>query len=101
MKPDWDALGEEFENSKKVIVGDVDCTQEKSKKLCEDQGVKGYPTIKYYLPGDREGIDYKGERDLASLKAFTKTLGPPCAPKNLKACSEKEKAELTEPGWGD
>ena len=64
MKPDWDELGEKYENSKKVLIGDVDCTLEDSKKLCEEQGVTGYPTIKYYNPGDREGPVYEGDRSL-------------------------------------
>ena len=38
MKPDWDDLGETFENSKKVLIGDVDCTVEGNKQLCEEQG---------------------------------------------------------------
>ena len=94
MKPDWDDLGEKYENSKKVIIGDVDCTVEDNKKLCEDQGVKGYPTIKYYNPGDRAGEVYEGERDLKSLKAFVKTLGPPCGPKHLSKCTDEQKAML-------
>ena len=54
---------------------------DKNKQLCEDEGVKGYPALKYYLPGEPEGIDYSGGRDLESLKAFAKTLGPSCSPK--------------------
>jgi len=94
MKPDWDALGEEFENSKKVIIGDVDCTLDKNKKLCEDQGVKGYPTLMYYPPLENEGIKYEGDRSLEALKKFAKTLGPVCGPKFPAKCSEEEKAAL-------
>jgi len=95
MKPDWDELGEEFENSKKVLIGDVDCTVEASKKLCEDQGVKGYPTLKYYVPGgDPMGESYEGSRELAEMKKFAKTLGPSCSPKHLSKCSDEQKAEL-------
>jgi len=45
MKPDWDRLGEEFEDSKKVIIGDVDCTSPGGKPLCERFGTQGFPTI--------------------------------------------------------
>lgn len=47
MKPDWDDLGETFENSKKVIIGDVDCTADSGKSICEKYGVQGYPTLKF------------------------------------------------------
>ena len=38
--------GDEYENSKKVLIGDVDCTVEANKQLCEDQAVEGYPTAR-------------------------------------------------------
>lgn len=94
MKPDWDELGDKYEKSKKVLIGDVDCTRDDSKKLCEDQGVTGYPTIKSYSPGERVGEVYEGERTLDAFKAFVKTLGPPCGPKHLNKCTEAQKAEL-------
>lgn len=94
MKPIWDDLGEMYENSKKVLIGDVDCTKDINKQLCEDHGVKGYPTLKYYNPGDREGESYEGERTLDAFKTFVKTLGPPCGPKHLKKCTETQKASL-------
>ena len=94
MKPDWDELGEKYENSKKVLIGDVDCTLEDSKKLCEEQGVTGYPTIKYYNPGDREGTVYEGDRSLEGLKKFVKTLGPACGPSHRSRCTAEQVAEL-------
>jgi len=94
MKPDWDELGEEFENSKKVLIGDVDCTADGSKKTCERFGVEGYPTIKYFNPPDMEGEKYEGERDLKGLKKFAKSLGPQCTVDTLAKCSKKQKEEL-------
>jgi len=94
MKPDWDDLGESFENSKKVLIGDVDCTSDGGKPLCEKYGVEGYPTLKYFNPPDTEGEKYEGERDLKSLKAFAKSLGPACTVDTMKKCSKKQKEEL-------
>uniref|UniRef100_A0A6T7ZTB7 Thioredoxin domain-containing protein n=1 Tax=Prymnesium polylepis TaxID=72548 RepID=A0A6T7ZTB7_9EUKA len=94
MKPDWDELGEEFENSKKVVIGDVDCTTDGGKPLCERFGVTGYPTLKYFNPPDQEGEVYEGGRTLAELKKFAKKLGPQCTVDTLGKCSKKAKAEL-------
>ena len=44
MKPDWDSLASTFEDSKKVLIADVDCTTG-GKPLCEKYGVRGYPPI--------------------------------------------------------
>eukprot|EP00457_Paulinella_chromatophora_P015831 gb/GEZN01016514.1/.p1 GENE.gb/GEZN01016514.1/~~gb/GEZN01016514.1/.p1 ORF type:complete len:145 (+),score=17.71 gb/GEZN01016514.1/:90-524(+) len=76
MKPAWDDLGKAYLGSN-VVVGDVDCTSDGGKALCESQGVRGYPTIKYFTAGgDADGQKYSGGRDLDSLKNFVKgTLG--------------------------
>ena len=39
--------------------------------LCSKQGVSGYPTIKYYMQGEKEGKSYSGGRSLEALKTFT------------------------------
>jgi hypothetical protein len=94
MKPDWDTLGSEYENSKTVIIGDVDCTAA-GKSLCEKFGVRGYPTIKYFNPPDEEGEDYKGGRTLDDLKKFAANeLGPGCSVDALENCSDAQKKEL-------
>jgi len=96
MKPDWDALGDEYESSKTVVIADVDCTAA-GKPLCEKYGVRGYPTIKYFNPPDEEGEDYKGGRSLADLKKFASTeLGPGCSVDKMENCSDEQKAALEE-----
>ena len=47
MKPAWDALGDLYSSSSTVIIGDVDCTADNAKELCEKYGVQGFPTIKH------------------------------------------------------
>jgi len=96
MKPDWDDLGEKYENSKKVLIGDVDCTEEQNKALCEKHGVTGYPTIKYYTVGDKEGTVYEGDREKAALIKFAKSIGPPCSGQHPKRCTKEEKVKLDE-----
>jgi len=69
MKPDWDRLGDEYAGSSSVLIADVDCTAD-GKSLCEENGVTGYPTIKYYVDGDTEGKAYSEGRDFDSMKNF-------------------------------
>jgi hypothetical protein len=84
----------EFATSPTALVADVDCTA-KGKALCDEVGVKGYPTIKYGDPNDME--DYDGGRSLKDLKKFaTEKLGPQCSPTNLDLCDEEKTAKIKE-----
>jgi cytochrome c556 len=91
MKPDWDKLMAEFDGHATIFVGDVDCTAA-GKPLCDSNGVKGFPTIKYGDPSALE--DYSGGRDLKSLKAHAESLKPNCSPANIDLCDEEGKAAI-------
>jgi hypothetical protein len=92
MKPDWDKLMDAFADSPSSLIGDVDCTAE-GKPLCDANGVKGYPTIKWGDPTALE--DYKGGRDFDSLKKFAEeNLKPMCSPANIDLCDDDKKAEI-------
>jgi len=92
MKPDWDKLMDAFADSKTALVADVDCTAE-GKPLCDANGVRGYPTIKWGDPSALE--DYKGGRDYDSLKKFAdENLKPMCSPANIDLCDADKKAEI-------
>jgi len=92
MKPDWDKLMEAFADSKTAGVYDVDCTAE-GKPLCDANGVRGYPTIKYGDPSNLE--DYQGGRDYDALKKFAdENLKPMCSPSNIDLCDDDKKAEI-------
>ena len=93
MKPAWDSLMEEFEDSDTVLVADVDCVGD-GKPLCDKVGVKGFPTIKYGDPDDLQ--DYKGGRDENELSKFTNTLKPGCDVETLENCSDEDKAVIEE-----
>jgi len=92
MKPDWDKLMEEYKESKTVLIGDVDCTAG-GKDLCNDVGVRGYPTIKFGDPNNME--DYKGGRTFKDMKQHAdENLGPSCGPDNLDLCDDEKKASI-------
>lgn len=93
MKPAWDDLMGLYADSASALIGDVDCTAE-GKSLCEEVGVKGYPTIKYGDPSDLQ--DYQGGRDADALKKFAEeNLKPMCSPNNIDLCDDEKKAEIT------
>jgi len=92
MKPAWDRLMREFEESETALVADVDCTAD-GKPLCSKVGVKGYPTLKYGDPNNLE--DYKGGRDYDDLLTFAQeNLGPTCGPDNMDLCNAEEKGKI-------
>jgi protein disulfide-isomerase-like protein len=92
MKPDWDKLMDVFDGSAGALVADVDCTTE-GKLICDDNGVRGYPSIKWGDPEDLE--DYEGGRDYDSLKKFAEeSLKPICSASNIDHCDADKKAEI-------
>ena len=68
LAPTWDKLSDKYASNGNVEVVKVDCTKQKS--VCNDQGVRGYPTLKYFKSGDFEGEKYAGARDLNALSKF-------------------------------
>jgi len=92
MKPAWDKLMKEFDGHASALIADVDCTAE-GKPLCDANGVKGFPTIKYGDPSALE--DYKGGRDFDDLKKFAEeNLKPMCSPSNIDLCDDDKKAQI-------
>lgn len=92
LKPDWDKLIEEFSGSATQLVADVDCTAG-GKDLCDQNGVRGYPTLKWGDPTDLQ--DYQGGRSYDDLKKFaTENLKPMCSVKNIDLCDDAKKADI-------
>jgi len=93
MKPDWDKLIKAFKDDESRLVADVDCTTA-GKALCDQVGVRGYPTIKHGDPNNLE--DYKGGRDYAALEKFAKGLKPVCSPAKMDLCEPEMKEKILE-----
>jgi len=92
MKPAWDKLVKDYADSKTAGVYDVDCTAA-GKPLCDSNGVRGFPTIKYGDPNSLE--KYEGGRDFDSLLEFAKeNLKPVCSPANIDLCDDDKKKEI-------
>lgn len=92
MKPDWDKLIKKYKGHATAGVFDVDCTAA-GKPLCDSNGVRGFPTIKYGDPSALEA--YEGGRDYAALEKFAEeNLKPSCSPSNIDLCDDEKKAEI-------
>jgi len=100
MKPDWDKLGNAFADSDAVTIVDVDCTAPGGDAVCGKHGVRGYPTIKYKLAGEKGLKDFQGAREYGPLKEFVeKTFKKPCDWKTGKGCAANEKEFIEK--WKD
>mmetsp|Transcript_45845 Transcript_45845/g.123629 ORF Transcript_45845/g.123629 Transcript_45845/m.123629 type:complete len:155 (+) Transcript_45845:220-684(+) len=94
MKPDWDRLMEEYEDSRTIIVGDVDCIGA-GKELCKDHNVRGYPTIKHGDPTEPDGMaEFPGERTYSAISKFAAGLKPQCTPRTLEHCQPEDREFL-------
>jgi len=94
MKPDWDKLMDDFKDSETQLIADVDCTAE-GKPVCDSNGVKGFPTLKFGDPTDLQ--DYQGARTYEALKKFIEEdLKPSCSPANLDLCDEDQAKEINQ-----
>lgn len=92
LKPHWDKLMDEYKGDTSKLVADVDCTAE-GKPLCDANGVKGFPSLKYGDPSSLE--DYKGGREFKDIQEFAKTkLVATCSPANLELCDDAKKADI-------
>jgi thiol-disulfide isomerase/thioredoxin len=91
MKPAWDSLMTDFQDSATLWVTECDCTAD-CKSLCSDLGVNGYPSIKFGTVGSLE--DYKGGRDYDSLKRQADSIKPGCSKNRRERCSAQELEQL-------
>ena len=103
LAPDWDTLADKYSTSSSVAIVSVDCTTDENTDLCQEYGVQGYPTLKYYKDGSTEGEDYQGGRSLDQLEKFVEEeLNKKCIvgtdeemKKEESNCSEKEQGYAT------
>lgn len=94
MAPDWEKLSGEWDGHEVGLIAEVDCTAE-GKPLCDENGVKGFPTIKYGDPSSLD--DYQGARTYDALAKFAEdNLKPICSPTNLAICDDDKKKQIEE-----
>lgn len=113
LKPIWNQLAEllNTQDESRVKIAKVDCVD--NHKICNENEVTGYPTLKFFKLDVAEAIKYRSARDLPSLTQFINDqIGSsvdeetgekdvpeiPTPQKGLVELNEKNFAELTATG---
>eukprot|EP00978_Attheya_sp_CCMP212_P002594 scaffold5287_cov59-Attheya_sp.AAC.4 len=95
VAPMWEKLAGEWAGNGAVLIGEVDCTVEKS--LCKKFKVEGLPTLLYGDPSN-DGIYleyFGGDRNWKNLKSFAKEKlsKKPCSPGNMSGCDDATRSK--------
>ncbi|KAF5554003.1 disulfide-isomerase erp38 [Fusarium mexicanum] len=62
LAPTWEDLANTFVNEKNVLIAKIDAEAPNSKAVAEEQGVKSYPTIKWFPAGSKKAVAYESGR---------------------------------------
>jgi len=73
LAPTWETLANDFASEPSVLIAKVDAEAENSKALAEAQGIRSYPTIKYFKKGSSEALPYEGARTEKDFVQFINT----------------------------
>jgi thioredoxin domain-containing protein 5 len=71
MAPTWAELAKANEGDDKVKIAKLDCTQ--AQAVCQENEVRGYPTLQYIRNG-KVVETYRGGRDLDALKDYVSNM---------------------------
>jgi len=87
LEPVYEKVAKTFENEKNCVVAKVDADQEK--ELGSKWGVSGFPTIKFFPKGNKEGEEYDGGR---SEQDFIDFLNKRCGTNRVSGGGIDERA---------
>jgi protein disulfide-isomerase A1 len=68
LAPIYDDLAKQHAGNDKLTIAKIDATLNEIPNL----SVQGFPTIKFFIPGQAEPIDFSGDRTLEGFNAFLK-----------------------------
>ncbi len=63
-------MAADFASEPNVLIGKIDAEAENSKATAQEQGVTGYPTIKFFPKGSKEAEPYSGARSEDAIVDF-------------------------------
>jgi protein disulfide-isomerase-like protein len=99
LAPIWDKLATQLKD--RVPVAKVDCTVEQ--RLQQEQGIRGFPTIKLFRDRGAQVVQHTAARDIPSFMQFLVTngvllgngsLAPPPVPPHLRYFEPRGRGEL-------
>jgi protein disulfide-isomerase A1 len=73
LKLDWEHAARTVANM--GIMARIDCTLPGAQAVCNQRGVAGYPTLRYFENG--KNIEYTGLRDAGELVEFMRRMERP------------------------
>lgn len=91
MKPVWETLTGQYEDSQSIIIAEVDCTGD-GMEICEFANVDSFPSFKYGYHANL--LAYVGNRDLSSLQDFVVDMETKCNGDNLGKCDDEQKGVI-------
>jgi protein disulfide-isomerase A6 len=68
MVPAWEQLADSVKDQSDVVIAKLDASEHQ--ELGGRFGVRGFPTLKFFTKGNKQGKAYQGARDLESFKSF-------------------------------
>eukprot|EP00298_Acanthocystis_sp_HF-20_P021255 c27496_g1_i1.p1 GENE.c27496_g1_i1~~c27496_g1_i1.p1 ORF type:complete len:486 (+),score=167.05 c27496_g1_i1:45-1502(+) len=66
LKPAWEHTAKLLKDNKRVLIGKCDCTAEKNRKLCQENHIMAFPTIRIYRLGSTHSHEYYNQERQAS-----------------------------------
>lgn len=70
LAPIWEEVAKDYASEPNVLIAKVDAEAEDAKATAQDQGVKSYPTIKYFPRGSNTPEPYEGGRTEEAILDF-------------------------------
>ncbi|OJD29391.1 disulfide isomerase [Diplodia corticola] len=70
LAPIYETLAQDFKLEPDVVIAKVDAEAPNAKATAQEQGVKSYPTIKFFPKGNSAPIEYGGGRSEAAFITF-------------------------------
>ena len=100
MAEDWSDLADDYGDNDDIVIAKVDCTKNtklvNNRPLCEELGVKGFPTLLYGDVGDLK--EHLGQREIGDLRDVVEDhlTKPLCGVAHPELCGAQKKRQIEE-----